>query len=126
MLLLYAEVLNEENPAPTAMAIECLNRVRTRVGLPTIQDSKYYDGAKIIADKAAFREHIKIERGLELAFECVRWIDLKRWGFDQANLTDLKARDADYNNFTIGKSQCLPIPQIDVDNNPNLKQNANY
>ena len=126
MLLLYAEVLNEENSAPSAMAVECVDRVRTRVGLPKIENSTYYDGNKITTDKDAFRDHIKIERALELAYECVRWIDLKRWGFDEKSLSELKERDADYNNFVIGKNECLPIPQIDVDNNPNLKQNANY
>lgn len=126
MLLLYAEVLNEENSTPPAMAVECLNRVRTRVGLPTIQNSTYYDGAQIISNKEAFREHIKIERGLELAFECVRWIDLKRWGFDETTLSEIKQRDPDYDNFTLGKNERLPIPQIDVDNNPNLVQNPNY
>ena len=34
MLLLYAECVNEVNHAPDAKAIECLNRVRSRAGLP--------------------------------------------------------------------------------------------
>jgi len=126
MLLLYAEALNETNTTPPAKAVECLNRVRQRVNLPTIQNSIYYNGAQITGNKEAFREHLKIERGLELVMECVRWIDLKRWGFDQATLNELKSRDVDFNNFIIGKSHCMPIPQSEVDNNPNLSQNANY
>lgn len=126
MLLLYAECVNEVNHAPDAKAIECLNRVRSRAGLPDIADSKYYDGASITSDYDAFKEHLKIERGLELAFEGMRWIDLKRWGFDAAALEDIRLRDADYNNFVIGKHERLPIPQTDVDNNPNLDQNPNY
>jgi hypothetical protein len=126
MLLLYAEALNEVS-GPTAKAIECLNRVRQRVNLPTIQNSTFYNGAQIISDKNAFREQIKIERGLELSLECVRWIDLKRWGIDdQTTLTALKARDADFNNFIIGKSIRMPLPQSEVDNNPNLDQNKDY
>lgn len=126
MMLLYAECLNEINHGPNATAIKCVNDVRNRVGLSDIEKSSYYDGAKIVTDYDAFKEHLKIERGLELAFECVRWIDLKRWGFDEATLREIQKRDADFNNFEIGKHERLPLPQRDVDNNPNLKQNPNY
>ncbi|MCD8540748.1 MAG: RagB/SusD family nutrient uptake outer membrane protein [Leadbetterella sp.] len=126
MLLLYAEALNEAN-GPNAKAIECVNRVRQRVNLPTLQNSTYYNGATITGSKEAFREHLKIERGLELSLECVRWIDLKRWGLDnQSAIDQLKTRDADFNNFIVGKSSRMPIPQSEVDNNPNLSQNPNY
>lgn len=127
MLLLYAEVLNEQNGSPTSKAIEYVNKVRNRVDLPDIQDSEYYDGALITTNKEAFREHIKIERGLELALECVRWPDLKRWGIDDnETLNEIAGRDDDFNNFVIGKHIRMPIPQSDCDNNPNLKQNPNY
>ena len=127
MLLLYAEALNELNATPPSKAIECLNRVRNRVNLPKIEDSKYYNGSQISTNKDAFREHLKIERALELAMECVRWVDLKRWGInDQATLDELKARDSDFNNFIIDKSIRMPIPQSEVDNNPNLNQNDQY
>ena len=123
MLLLYAEVLNELS-GPTDKAVAALNRVRNRAGLPDIQNSTYYTGAT--ASKDSFREQLKIERGLELALECVRWIDLKRWGFNSAELAKISARDADFDNFTLNKHECLPIPQREVDNNPNLVQNENY
>lgn len=127
MLLLYAEALNELNATPPAKAIECVNRVRNRVNLPDIQNSTYYNGAQITSNKDAFREQIKIERALELALECVRWVDLKRWGIDsEATLNELKARDTDFNNFIIGKSIRMPLPQSEVDNNPNLEQNDMY
>ena len=45
---------------------------------------------------------------------------------DASTLEDIRLRDADYNNFVIGKHERLPIPQTDVDNNPNLDQNPNY
>lgn len=126
MLLLYAEVLNELNGTPSAKAIECVNRVRNRVHLPNIENSTYYNGAQITTNKEAFREHLKIERGLELALECVRWSDLKRWGIDATALDELKSRDSDFNNFILGKSIRMPIPQSEVDNNPNLHQNDQY
>lgn len=127
MLLLYAEALNELNSAPPAKAIECVNRVRNRVKLPNIENSTFYNGAQITGNKDAFREHLKIERGLELAMECIRWIDLKRWGINDTNtLTEIKERDPDFDNFVIGKSIRMPIPQSEVDNNPNLTQNNQY
>ncbi|NBA88465.1 RagB/SusD family nutrient uptake outer membrane protein [Emticicia sp. CRIBPO] len=126
MLLLYAEALNEVS-GPTAKAIGYLNRVRQRAKLPALESSSYYNGAQIASNKNTFRDHLKIERGLELSLECVRWIDLKRWGLnDQASIDQLKVRDSDFNNFIVGKSHSMPIPQSEVDNNPNLKQNPNY
>lgn len=127
ILLLYAEDLNELQSTPPAKAIECLNRVRQRVNLPVIQNSLYYNGTLITSNQDAFRDHLKIERALELNLECVRWIDLKRWNIDnQSIINELKTRDADFNNYVVGKSYRLPIPQVDVDNNPNLKQNSPY
>jgi hypothetical protein len=127
VLLMYAEVLNELSATPPAEAVALVNRVRNRSHLPDLQSSTYYDGSKIIADKAAFREHLKIERALELPLECVRWADLKRWGIDDdKTLNELKSRDADFDNFVIGKSIRMPLPQSEVDNNPNLVQNPNY
>lgn len=35
-------------------------------------------------------------------------------------------RDTDFKNFVIGKHVRLPIPQSEVLNNPNLKQNPGY
>ena len=116
MLLLYAEALNELNTAPPAKAIECLNRVRNRVKLPNIQNSTYYNGTQITTNKDAFREHLKIERALELAMECVRWIDLKRWNIDdEATLNELKTRDSDFNNFIISKSIRMGFGLPDVE-----------
>jgi hypothetical protein len=127
VLLLYAEAINEIESIPSAKAIECLNRVRQRANLPTIQNSQYYNGGQITTNKQAFRDHLKIERALELNLETTRWIDLKRWGIDnQATINELKIRDTDFNHYVLGKSYRLPIPQIDVDNNPNLHQNAPY
>lgn len=127
ILLLYAEVLNEVNPSPTPMAVECLNRVRNRVKLCNIQESSVYDGGAIVGDKDKFREHLQGERARELALECIRWIDLKRWGInDQNTLDELIARDEDFKNFKLNKSIRMPIPQSECDNNPNLKQNDNY
>jgi hypothetical protein len=44
----------------------------------------------------------------------------------QAGIDELKARDPDFENFELGKHHILPLPQFEVDNNPNLVQNPNY
>ncbi|MCF8226027.1 MAG: RagB/SusD family nutrient uptake outer membrane protein [Bacteroidales bacterium] len=128
VLLLYAEVLNELNGGPTPYAIECVNRVRTRANLPLLQNSTYYTDPAILTDQTAFLKHLQTERALELPCECVRWIDLKRWGLlmTQEGLDELTERDKDFKSFELGKSHRLPIPQSEVDNNPNLNQNEPY
>lgn len=49
-----------------------------------------------------------------------------RWGFDEATLEEIKTRDVDFNNFTLGKNERMPLPQKDCDNNRNLHQNPKY
>ena len=81
-----------------------------------------------VAGKDAFRNRLKEERVLELCGESVRWADLKRWGDLESDekVDQVAARDPDFNNFIVGKHIRLPIPQIEVLNNPNLVQNNQY
>ena len=127
VLLLYSECLTElSGGTPPALAIECLNRVRERVGLSKIENSTLYSG--VVTSKEAFLKRLQMERSLELCYEGVRWADLKRWKLwdTPAGLNELISRDPDFSNFVVGKSDRLPIPQSEVDNNPNLKQNPLY
>ncbi len=55
-----------------------------------------------------------------LSGEGHRWEDLLRWG-DLG--PQLASRDAGFANFAVGKDEYWPIPQQDIDVNPNLKQN---
>ena len=71
----------------------------------------------------AFLTQIKHERLLELSGEGHRFNDLKRWG-DLG--PDLKSKDPAFNNFIKGKHELLPIPQRDLDINPNMTQNPNW
>lgn len=129
VLLSYAEVLaNMGGGAPPALAVEMVNRVRTRpsVNLPTLQNSSLY--SDVVNSKEDFLKRLQMERALELCLEGVRWIDLKRWKLweTQEGLNELISRDPDFNNFDVGKNNVMPIPQSEVDNNPNLEQNPNY
>ena len=127
VLLLYAECLTElSGGTPPALAIDCVDQVRERSGLPKLANSSLYSG--VINSKADFLKRLQMERSLELCYEGVRWADLKRWKLWDSNegLNELISRDADFTNFVVGRSHRMPIPQSDVDNNPNLDQNLMY
>jgi hypothetical protein len=78
------------------------------------------DGSENLEDE------IREERRLELAFEYKRWYDIKRWGigddvFKGANSLEPHA------NFDASKDYYCPLPQDELDRNPNLlPQNSGY
>lgn len=120
VLLMYAEALNEVNR--TAEAYVHVDRVRQRAGLQRL--SVTMPGM----NKEQFLRQLMHERITELTGECTRWNDLARWGFfdDATKIAELKARDPEFNNFVIGRNKYMPIPQTEIDINPNLKQNDNW
>lgn len=111
VLLMKAEALNELGRTSEAEAP--LNQVRARAGLPEVT------GLTV----AAFREKVLHERRMELAFEGQRWFDLIRVNNGQYGIDFL---------HSIGKSNMsqkyllFPIPQKEIDANPNLTQNPGY
>ncbi len=99
--LMEAEALIRAN-GNLAKAQDYLDRVRARVGLPSVP---------------ATMENIKKERRLELATEGHRWFDLVRWGDAPAALAS--------KGFTAGKNEILPIPLAEL-SNTKLVQNPGY
>jgi hypothetical protein len=130
VLLLYAEALTQASTAaaPPQKAIDCVDRVRQRpsTNLPKLENSTLY--ASAVTTKELFLKRLQMERSLELCYEAVRWADLKRWELWKTpeGLAELRSRDIDFDNFVPGKTERMPLPQLDVDNNPNLTQNPNY
>ena len=122
ILLRYAEVLNELGM--TADAYQYVDMVRARANMAPLAEA--YPEIGNNAD--SFLDRLKIERVLELSGESVRWEDLKRWGDldSQETVDEIAQRDPDFNNFEVGKNIRLPIPQVEVENNPNLVQNPQY
>jgi hypothetical protein len=57
------------------------------------------------------------ERRVELAFEQHRFDDLKRWGLADAELAPL--------GYT-SRNRYFPIPQLELDVNPNLVQTSGW
>ncbi|MDL2299320.1 RagB/SusD family nutrient uptake outer membrane protein [Bacteroides sp. OttesenSCG-928-E20] len=114
VLLMKAEALNELGS--TTDAEEPLYQVRNRAGLTNKSDVEDLSQEEM-------RNRIRKERRIELAFEGHRWFDMIRWDGGQYALDFL---------HSIGKVNAqkkhllLPIPQKEIDANPNLKQNPGY
>jgi len=115
VLLMYAECLNEMGS--TIDAYQYVDRVRKRAGLETL--STVMPGL----NQQEFLDQIKHERLTELTGEGHRFNDLKRWGDLNSSLS---SRDPGFDNFVTGKHELLPIPQRDLDINPNMDQNPKW
>ena len=79
---------------------------------------------KLVDRKCAFGD-VKLERRLELAYEGHYLWDLGRWG-DSVERTDFTG-NASFKDFAFPSYKwALPIPQSQIDINPNLEQNPGY
>lgn len=116
VLLMYAECLANTGDIPEAAAQ--VQRVRDRANLP----DREAEFAGYTLDQ--FMEQLAHERIMELAVEGLRYYDVKRWGWldDPAKLAELRANDPEFTSFTTSRKY-LPIPQRELDLNPNLEGN---
>jgi len=115
IILLKAEALNEKGNLADA-AIE-LNKIRARINLPE----------KHPATQNEMRLAIEKERFLELALEGKRWFDLKRTGraLEVMKFAETRKPNQTYSYITVN-DLLWPIPQSEIDKNPNLIQNPGY
>ena len=112
VLLMQAESMNELGQ--TSLALAPINLVRERAGLPDIPAG---------TSQGNLRTLILHERRMELAFEGQRWFDLMRINNGQYGIDFLHSIGK--TNVT-AKNLLMPIPQIDLQANPNLTQNPGY
>ena len=117
ILLMYAEALNEMGK--TELAYEYIQQVRDRVNLPDLRE------VKPNLTQEEMRDQIAHERALEFAIESIRIHDLIRWGwfYDEEKLALLREHDDDFVSWRPG-NEYLPIPQTELDVNPNLLPNS--
>lgn len=115
VLLMYAEALN--GLGQTSAAYPHVDRVRVRSGMRPLSI------AMPGLSQAAFLNQLKHERIVELSGEAWRFADQARWGDLNPSLS---VRDPEFTNFKVGKHEWYPIPQSDIDLNPNLTQNPLY
>ncbi len=116
VLLMRAEALAETGDV--SGATQLVNQVRERVNMPRVED---VEGA---VGQAQMVEIVRHERRVELALEGLRFMDLKRWGtVEQAFQRAAADPVGPYNPQYLGKrSEVFPIPQSEIDVNPNLVQ----
>lgn len=139
ILLSKAEALIELN-RDFDVAYDLINRVRRRAGMPDVDETRY-------TTQTALRELLRRERRVEFAFEGLRRSDLVRWGIalDVLNgpvyavnygtvLMDTSVPQEERAVINPGeenrvvleirsvKNTYLPIPQSELDRNPQLKQ----
>jgi hypothetical protein len=107
VLLWEAEALNELGRSSDALVPLETVRARARAqaanpatALPMITTT----------DQQELRDIIRHERRVELGFEFHRFFDLVRWGIAKDILT----------GFIPGKNEVFPLPQTELDLNPNL------
>jgi len=111
VLLMYAEACYQSDADADGSGLAALNQVRSRVGMPLVNDLS--------------PEVIVHERNVELATEGHHYNDIIRWSFDPRfgiNLTNL------FNGkFIVPKNLYFPIPQSEIDaNNGSLMQNPGW
>jgi hypothetical protein len=106
ILLMAAEALNRGTAANDGLALDYLNQVRERVGMPALSVSGS-DLTQAIWD----------ERRFELSGEGFRFFDLVRTGQAATEI----------NGFEVGKHELFPIPQVEIDlAGGNWAQNPGY
>lgn len=118
VVMMFAEATNEVS-GPTQEVYDAINSIRSRAGMPDIPPGLSQD---------AMREAIRHERQVEFPWEGTRYFDLLRWGIAQDVIpqTTLFGESRDDRVFDPTKHNLWPIPQKEIDINPNLTQNPGY
>lgn len=126
VLLLRAEALLQSNGS-TAEAIGYINQVRARArALGTGTEPVNFSAAE--TDKTRIMQWIMDERLRELAGEGQRWFDIRRWhmqGIITLSNAFFSSNSAAL-SFQAPKHLYFPIPNSEIDVNPNVPQNQGY
>lgn len=133
VLLTYAEGMIESNSID-ASVIEAINQVRSRpdVNMPPIGN---------VTSQEELREIVRNERLVELAFEGLRYFDIRRWRVAEEVIPGIiygmTYTDGSGNLksvslpgflkvFHVQRDYLWPIPQREIELNHNLTQNPNW
>lgn len=120
VILMYAEAQNESKGADSSV-YDAINKVRKRAGLPNLPTG---------LTKDEMREKIRHERMVELAGEGQRYSDIRRWKIakdvvDKVWMTNFYGVQVRQRGFP-DHYYLWPIPQQEVDLNPELIQNPGW
>lgn len=147
VLLMYAEAANEfggpyykvEGAKNALTPIDALNRVRARADMPDVETTFARRGIPI--NQENLRTFIYNERRIELAFENQRYYDVRRWMIIETlppYIRGCKIVKNQDNSFTYDptvvvenkvferKHYFFPIPQVEINRNPNIEQNPGW
>jgi hypothetical protein len=141
LYLLYAEALNEVEPA-SANAIQYVDKIRRRAGLKGVVESwtNYSTNSSKFSTQSGLREIIHQERLIELAFEGHRFWDLRRWkkAYDELNKditgwniaskndTYYKERLVFSQRFIAPRDYFWPIGNFEIRRNPQMVENPGW
>jgi len=117
VLLMWAEAENELGNVGNA--VNLMNQVRDRAGMPNYGTPEMDGRGFPVTNQQQVFDAIVHERAVELAGEQIRYFDLQRWGI-ASQVVD---------GFQTGRHELLPIPQQELDSNPQLSnddQNPGY
>lgn len=142
LYLLYAEALNETLDSPNEEVYHYVDLVRARAGLRGVVESwsNYSSQSEKYTTKEGMREIIQQERSIELAFEEVRFWDVRRWGLATQEFNGpvqgwyyQGEDDAEFYRVTnihdvvyTVRDIFWPIRNYDISVNPNLLQNLGW
>jgi starch-binding outer membrane protein, SusD/RagB family len=130
VLLMYAEARMELGEWADASVAGALNQIRDRVSMPHVTLTSQQQAIDLVRN----------ERAVELAFEGLRFADLRRWRIADAVMPGF-ARGIDYIDrsgqrvtarsdierpFRMPRDYLWPIPSAERDLNPQLAQNPGY
>lgn len=115
--LIQAEAANEANGGPTSEAYASLNKVRARAQLAPLSG----------LNQDQFRQAVWRERYHELCYENKAYFDMQRthkaYNLANNNFVDLIGYKNESNTTWTEKYLLLPIPQREIQANPNLAPN---
>ena len=117
VLLMYAEAVVKGGTQGSLTALDAVNQVRARVGMPAVS--------------TVDMDVIEHERILELTQEGHRFFDLLRWGKVAQRFHELERTDPNfkqysnsaYLGFQENKNEWLPLPVDEVEGNPHITRN---
>lgn len=126
VLLMLAECSNELGDLDQAVSL--INEVRARKGvdMPGLNSGPTWLEARTKEDVF---NRIKHERAIEFAVEGIRFSDLKRWGelekLNGKKEYNLKRTVVDYTHIVNPRDYLWPIPAVEMEINPTLKEQQN-
>lgn len=125
VLLTAAEALAEIN-GPNTETAGYVNEVRTRARNAGGTMRAYPPDVPVGLDKGSFVNLVMEERRIEFAFEWKRWYDIKRRDIGDEVFKGSNSLEP-HSNFDASRDYLFPIPQTELDVNPNLApQNTGY